>query len=202
MNIENYISSGIIEMYVMGVLSDEESQEVRQLSSTYPEISAEIGRVSSTLENYARVNEKSPSPSVKPFLMATLDYMKRIETGEVPAVAPALNKETKAVDFEKWLNRADMQAPEVYDGSFAKIISHTPTCSTAIVWLKNGAPKETHDNQFESFFILEGSCDVIVNNEMFQLFPGDQFTVPLHSTHYIRVTSSIPCKLILERKAA
>jgi mannose-6-phosphate isomerase-like protein (cupin superfamily) len=202
MNIEEYINSGVIEMYVMGVLSDKENKEVTLLSKAYPEISAEVERVSITLENYALANAKTPGPSVKPLLMALLDYMHRFETGEIPTVAPALTKKTKAEDFAKWLERADMQVPAAYDSSFAKIISHTPECTTAIVWLKDGAPKETHENQLESFFILEGTCDIVVNNEVFSLYPGDQFTIPLRSTHYVKVTSTVPCKLILERKAA
>lgn len=202
MNIENYINSGIIEMYVMGVLNEKENQEVKLLSSTYPEISAEVERISITLENYAIANKKTPSPSVKPMLMATLEYMQRLENGEPFTIAPTLNKQTKAGDFAKWVERSDMQAPAEYNSSFAKIISHTPECSTAIVWLKEGSPKETHDNQLESFFILEGTCDIVVNNEVFPLYPGDQFTVPLHATHYVKVTSAVPCKLILERRAA
>lgn len=202
MNIENYINSGIIEMYVMGALSEDENQEVLKLADTYPEISVEVERVTTALENYARANEKQPSPALKPLLMATLDYLDRIEKGEAPLVAPILSKSTTINDFEKWLKRNDMQAPAEYDSSFAKIISYTPSCTTAIVWLKDGAPKEMHDDQFESFFVLEGSCDIIVNDEIFQLYPGDQYTVPLHATHYVRVTSAVPCKLILERRAA
>ncbi|HET6226441.1 MAG TPA: cupin domain-containing protein [Bacteroidia bacterium] len=202
MNIENYINSGIIEMYVMGALSDQEVLELKQLSTTHPEILNEIERVSTTLEGYAVASKKTPSPSVKPMLMATLDYLQRLENGEAPVVAPLLTKNTKAEDFAKWLERKDMQAPASYEESYAKIISHSPKCSTAIVWLKTGAPKEMHDDQYESFFILEGTCDIVVNNELFPLYPGDQFTVPLHASHYVKVTSAVPCKLILERRAA
>ncbi|HRG37527.1 MAG TPA: cupin domain-containing protein [Bacteroidia bacterium] len=202
MNIENYINSGIIEMYVMGVLSEEENREIRNLSTTSSKMSTEVERVSATLENYARANEKQPSPALKPLLMATLDYLDRIEKGEAPVTAPLLSKKMAAADFERWLKRADMQAPAEYDSAYAKIISHSPSCTTAIVWLKDGSPKEIHTDQFESFFILEGTCDIVVNDEVFQLYPGDQYTVPLHASHYVKVTSTVPCKLILERRAA
>ena len=39
MNTKDYISSGILEEYVLGALSDQERREVECLSSIYPEIS-------------------------------------------------------------------------------------------------------------------------------------------------------------------
>lgn len=202
MNTETYINSGIIELYVMGALSSEEADEVAQLASKHPEISAEIERVSITLESYAIGNAKTPGPDVKPMLMATLDYMQRLENGETPVKAPVLSKNSKIEDFSQWLNRADMQAPPQFGQTYIKIISYTPQSSTAIVWLTEGSPEETHTDEYESFFILEGTCDIRINEEVYPLYPGDQLSIPLHSVHAVKVTSKTPCKLILERRAA
>jgi mannose-6-phosphate isomerase-like protein (cupin superfamily) len=202
MNIKKYISSGVIEMYVMGALPANEATELTSLATQHPEINEEIEKVSLTLESYASINAKKPGPQVKAMLMATLDYMQRLENGETPVVAPALSKKTIKEDFSEWIDRADMQSPAEYDSIFVKIISYTPALSTAIVWLKDGSPEEIHHQEFESFFILEGTCNIYINNEVHQLYPGDQLTIPLHSSHSVKVTSGIPCKLILERKAA
>src|SRR6185295_9278590 len=142
------INSGIIELYVMGALSSEEENELIRLAIIHPEIQDEMERVSVTLESYARANEKTPGLAVKPMLMATLNYIQRLENGEIPVSAPALNKNTKAADFSQWINRSDMQAPNEFDQIFVKIISHTPQLSTAIVWLKDGAPEETHTHEY------------------------------------------------------
>jgi mannose-6-phosphate isomerase-like protein (cupin superfamily) len=202
MDIEKYISSGVIEMYVMGVLAANEAEELKFLAAKHPEIDTEIERVSLTLESYASANAKTPGPDVKAMLMATLDYMQRMEKGEIPITAPALSKKTKKEDFSEWINREDMQAPAEFDRIFVKIISYTPQSSTAIVWLTDGSPEESHHHEYESFFILEGTCNIVINNEVHQLYPGDQLSIPLHSAHSVKVTSNIPCKLILERKAA
>ncbi|MEM6633900.1 MAG: anti-sigma factor [Bacteroidota bacterium] len=53
MNIEAYIASGILELYVAGMLSDAEIQEVQQLSQQYPKIQAEIKQIEEALEEYA-----------------------------------------------------------------------------------------------------------------------------------------------------
>jgi len=85
---------------------------------------------------------------------------------------------------------------------FARIIGYTEKAITAIVWLKEMAPQEVHDDEHERFLILEGTCDIVVGNNIHQLVPGDYFAIPLHSNHHIKVTSSIPCKVILQRVAA
>lgn len=202
MDIEQYINSGIIELYVMGALSSEEEKEFCFMASQYPEIHTEIERVNSTLESYAVANAKTPDLTVKPMLMATLDYMQRLENGEIPVAAPSLHKNSKKEDFSQWLKREDMQAPIAYDHAFIKIISYGGPANTAIVWLKEGSPEEVHTDEYESFLILEGTCNIIINNEVHQLYPGDYLTIPLHATHSVQVTSATPCKLILERKAA
>lgn len=202
MDTEKYINSGIVELYVMGALTSEEEQEVSLLATQHVEIRTEIERVSIALEAYAISNARTPDPALKPMLMATLDYMQRMEKGEIHVIPPALNKNSKKRDFSQWLDREDMQAPAEYEHTYVKLISYTPTSSTAIVWLKAGSPEETHTDEYESFFILEGTCDIIIDNKVHQLYPGDQLTIPLHSSHSVKVTSPIACKLILERRAA
>lgn len=88
------------------------------------------------------------------------------------------------------------------DNIYAKIIGYTPEATTAIVWLKDYAPHEVHDNEYERFLIVEGTCDIIVEDQVNQLVPGDYFAIPLHKNHLVKVTSSIPCKVILQRVAA
>jgi len=73
---------------------------------------------------------------------------------------------------------------------------------TALLWLRYMAPQEVHHHEYEKFLILEGSCDIIVGNKTHSLLPGDYFCIPLHERHEVRITSSMPCKAILQRVAA
>jgi anti-sigma-K factor RskA len=72
MNTKEYIESGIIESYVLGVTTVGESAEVEQLALEYPEIQAEIESVSNTFENYALQYEKEPPAFLKDKIMAKL----------------------------------------------------------------------------------------------------------------------------------
>lgn len=202
MNIQEYIASGIIDLYVLGHLSDEEACEVTRLAGLYPEIRTEIEAVSDTLQAYAEAATAPPHPSVKPFLMAVIDYTERLKKGENPGLPALLNENSTAADYSEWLDRSELEAPAGFEHIFARLIGYTPDVQTAIVWIRNMAPHEVHHDTHEKFLILEGSCDVIVGDETISLHPGDYFSVPLHAGHELKITSSVPCKAILQRVAA
>lgn len=201
MVVKEFIESGILELYVMGMASNTEILEVENMAVKHPAVKLEIDSIAAALENMASSNAIAPNPVIKPFLMATIDYTERLKNGEVPAQPPLLSTNSKPEDYIDWLNRTDM----VSTGSeelFAKIIGYTPEVISAIVWIKNYAPHEVHDNEYERFLIIEGTCDIIVADEVNHLVPGDYFAIPLHKNHMVKVTSLVPCKVILQRVAA
>ena len=72
MNIDNYISSGAIESYVLGIAEAQEAAEVQQLSLEYPEIKQAIADFEASLEVAAFANAFTPAAYVKERLMFTL----------------------------------------------------------------------------------------------------------------------------------
>ncbi len=200
--ITQYIESGILDMYVLGITSSEESKEVEQMALAYPEVRKEIEEIAQALSNYAEIAAVTPSPTVKPFLMATLAYMDRRRNGEAEGFPPQLDEHISVGAFSFWLDREDLQLPADFKEYHAHIIGHTPAMTTAIVWIRDMAPWEIHDKEYEKFLIVEGSCDITVGKEVYSLFPGHYMSMPLHIGHSVKVTSSIPCKVILQRVAA
>lgn len=197
-----FIESGILEQYVMGNTSDIEVAEVEAMASKYPEIQLEIDSISAALEHYTNLHAVTPDPTVKYFLLAKIDYMTRMENGEAPGFPPLLNENSKIADYAEWLNRKDLQLSETFVDAEVKIIGNAPNALTAIVWLKDGAPPEIHKDQFEKFLVVEGSCNIYIDGEKHPMKSGDKLTIPLFSSHYVEVTSEIPCKIILQRVAA
>lgn len=201
-DIDSFIKSGILEMYVLGNTSQEESERVAQMAIEHSEVRDEIDAICIALEQYGRANAIEPNPTVLPFLMATINYMERLKGGEQPLVPPMLHKDSKVEDYAQWLNRPDLQLDEKLEDAYAHIIGYTPECISAIVWLKHGAPPETHTNELEKFLIVEGSCNITIDKTVHSMRAGDVLIVPLYSSHYVAVTSACPCKLILQRAAA
>jgi mannose-6-phosphate isomerase-like protein (cupin superfamily) len=201
-SIKTYIESGILELYVLGTTTAQQNAEVEQLAKEHPLIAIEIANIEVSLLSYCKLRAKTPNPVVKPFLMATIDYTERIKNGEIVTFPPALNERSVIADYEPWLNRTDIVAPEVLEDVYAKIIGHTATMTTAIVWLKQMAPQEVHDNEIETFLIVEGSCEITIEEEVHCLSVGDMLSIPLYKNHFVKVTSIAPCKIILQRTAA
>ena len=202
MGIKEYIESGLLELYVLGNATKKQSAEVEKMASAYPEIAAEIEIICEALNKYAQLIAVAPNPVVKPFLMAVIDYSERIKNGEEISFPPVLTQNSSVEDYGNWLNRNDMCTPVDLSDVYAKIIGNTDTVITAIVWIKKYAPQEIHDNEYERFLIVEGTCDIVVDNEINHLVPGDYFAIPLYKHHSVKVTSAIPCKIILQRVAA
>lgn len=198
-SITEFLESGIIELYVLGAASEEETQEVEQMAAAYPEVRLEIDKVGRAVESYAHAHAREPRRTVKSLLMATVDYMERMKQGEVPASPPELSPAVTAADFAPWLQREDMVLPAKADAIFAKIIGYTPKATTAIIWIKDHTDLEVHHDESERFLILEGTCNAVVGEEVFTLKAGDYFDIPLHLPHIFHVTSPVPCKAILQR---
>jgi mannose-6-phosphate isomerase-like protein (cupin superfamily) len=202
-DIAAYIESGILEVYVLGMASDAEIREVEAMAMVHPEISAEIAAIGDALEAVARQNAIAPHATVKPMVLASINYIERLQSGEAPAFPPLLSEHSRIGDYAQWLDRKDLDPVDEINDIYVRLIGHTPVATTALVWIRTMAPLEVHDNEHERFLILEGTCDIYVgDDEVHHLVPGDYFEIPLHKMHQVKVTSDIPCKVILQRVAA
>ncbi len=65
MNIQEYIESGIIETYVLGLASKSESAEFEQLCAQYPELVAARRNFEEGLEKHASTHAMQPPVGVK-----------------------------------------------------------------------------------------------------------------------------------------
>ena len=196
------MESGILECYVLGNSTPQETELVEQMAASSTDVVDEIKAIAEALHQYALANGVAPDPLVKPFLLATIDYTDRLKSGESPTFPPVLHPGSIMADFVPWINRPDMAAPVVLHDFYAKIIGYTAQATTAIAWIKDRAPEEVHTTEHEKFLILEGTCNITVEQDVYSLVAGDYFEIPLFKKHQVIVTSSIACKVILQRLAA
>lgn len=196
------IDSGLLEAYALGCSSKPESLEVEEMLVYSPEVRRELDMIVGALEEYAESNAIVPDITIKPFIFATIDYTERMQNGEAPSFPPTLHEGSKLEDYADWLNRSDMIISPHFKDFQAKIIGYTPEVLTAIVWIKDKAPAEMHIDEYEKFLVVEGTCTIAIENDVYALGPGDNLSIPLFKNHRVQVTSSIPCKVILQRIAA
>ncbi|MEX2594485.1 MAG: anti-sigma factor [Anditalea sp.] len=73
MNLEEYISSGIIETYVLGLAGEEEARELEQLCLQYPEVQAAVREAEIALEDYAQLHAITPPDDVKEKIWSAIE---------------------------------------------------------------------------------------------------------------------------------
>lgn len=117
MDIQEYISSGIIESYALGLTSEEETREVEALAAQYPVIGEEVAAVCAALEVYAQQFAQTPPPGLKSSVMAALgDLLKNtdlhVSGRSQPSFGAAQSEEESsygknAIGFEPGKNVSD-----------------------------------------------------------------------------------------------
>lgn len=65
MNKENILSSGLLEMYILGIASPEEKDKVEECLTQYPELLNEVEAIESSLIDYAKAEAPAPDSSLK-----------------------------------------------------------------------------------------------------------------------------------------
>jgi quercetin dioxygenase-like cupin family protein len=196
-----FIESGILEMYVTGIASSAETLEVERMAAVYPEIHEQILEIGKALENYALANAIQPHSTIKPFVMATIDYAERMAAGEQPVFPPAMNEDSTYADYAEYFNDQAMQVGPDFDGIGARIIGYTPSLTTAVVCLADVEIREVHRKEIEKFLILEGTCTISIEDDAHYLVAGDFIAIPVDKEHLVKVTGEVPCKVLLQRVA-
>src|SRR5215207_9389777 len=73
MDTQQYISSGLIEMYVLGLCSEEEKAEIELLRRQHPEIKQAITNYELAVENNLQKYGATPPPSVDEKVLSQID---------------------------------------------------------------------------------------------------------------------------------
>ncbi|MEJ7822841.1 MAG: hypothetical protein WKF85_10995, partial [Chitinophagaceae bacterium] len=72
MELKEIISSGLLELYITGLTSEEETLQVEQWAEQYPEVSNEIAALQNIMETYALAEAVSPDVELKEKILAKI----------------------------------------------------------------------------------------------------------------------------------
>lgn len=84
--IKAYIESGILELYILGDLSDQEAREVEAMAAAYPEIKQELESIELAMEQYAMEHAVIPGDNIEKKILSSLQP-------QVTDVNPSVNHE-------------------------------------------------------------------------------------------------------------
>ena len=93
MNIQDYISSGIIESYVLGLASPEERAEFEQMCAQYPELVEARNNFELALEQHARASAARPAQDVKDKIWSAIQHTSS-KTSKIVTMEPMTRRST------------------------------------------------------------------------------------------------------------
>ena len=197
MNTAEYISSGILEQYCLGLISDTERKEVEEYAKLYPGIGEEISSISLALDDYALNNSIKPGTAEKIKLLLSVYEQ---ESGKTKDFPPLINKDTVADDFRKWIEGHPIPDPEHYDNLSFYDLPSTNAVTNFMVWAKEGHDEEEHSEFNEYVVILSGHCDMYFNGESRHYEAGQIIVIPPLVPHHAVITSDTPMIAIVQRQ--
>ncbi len=107
MNIKEYISSGIVELYAMNALSPEDKKDFEKMGLLYPEIVEELRKVEMSLESYASSHSLNPRPQLRE------NVVNNFSRNEEASATLLVSKKAESVDHSltyKYLIAASLAA--------------------------------------------------------------------------------------------
>ena len=92
MNIKEYISSGVVESYVLGMLSAQEKFDFEQYCEVYPELKAARNAFELAIEKQAMENAMTPPANVKEKVFSAIQQKPASNTSKIVSMEPTIRR--------------------------------------------------------------------------------------------------------------
>ena len=173
MNLKAFIESGILEMYCMGLTSDEERRMVEQLAAEYPDVRTELEETEHLYLSYSKQQE--PGGIFKPHVWEAI---------EKAIILPPLLTETSDVGF--WMEFTEnVRSGFPERGPIRQLfLPGDQNLITYLVKADAGAiVEEMHDDSDEMLLMLQGSCSITTHGQTRIYHEGDLICIPKNTMH-------------------
>jgi anti-sigma-K factor RskA len=92
LNIKEYISSGVLELYAAGALSTEEAREVEAIAAKHPEVQSELAAIQDALVSYSASFKKNPRPELRRAVLDTIDEIEGVDSSNILSISDTPQK--------------------------------------------------------------------------------------------------------------
>lgn len=193
---EEILASGRIEEYCLGLLTVAESSELERFAELHPEIKTEIEETRRALDRFSETMEKRPSQPLRDKIFQSI-FDVSAEEAEERSRSTFISKHS---DLTFWREKiAHIQEPGQRSNIHLEPITLDGKTEQYVAWVKTQVDDEVHEDMVESFLIVEGTCRCFLNEQAYDLKPGDFLEIPLYTNHNLTVTSEQNVKAILQR---
>lgn len=196
MNLQTYIASGILELYVLNMLDQPQVAEVEDMLSNYPELRTEVLAISTALETAAVKHAVEPSAGLFAKIEQRLFGNSEVENSSELQIIDEKS------DYTIWLDLVKVKFPgALIANNFCEPIVQSEGLTQMLVVSSFDIEEESHAHEYESFLILKGKCRCTVNGQVFYLEAGGFTQIPLEVIHKVEVIEG-PVMAIVQYRAA
>ena len=89
-----------------------------------------------------------------------------------------------------------IKAPSNYDNIYSRTIASDSLSSSFIIFIKKEVRKHKHATHTENVYILEGEGEMLLGDKTVKVKKGDIIFIPMNTVHSLKVTSTIPVKVL------
>lgn len=197
MDIKNYISSGILEAYCLGQLSNEDMIAVDQMAIQYEEINQEINRIFESLELYVSPVQNEPLSKNK---VKVFNDIYKLDAGKGKLFPPLIETQTPFIEIKNWLDEQKIITPTLNVNQTAHPLPSDQFIENFLAWVKLGHDEEIHFNYNEHLVIIEGSCNMYIGSEVKSFKAGDIISIEPNIAHKAIVTSAEPMLVLVQKQ--
>ncbi|MFN0274699.1 MAG: cupin domain-containing protein [Chitinophagales bacterium] len=199
MEVNDLLKSGILEMYCLGVATQEEMQLVKQYAEVHPIIRNEIASIEEALVSYAFYVHKQPSGIVKEGIINRILQ----EEASVTGLPQLLSEKSTLEEWKTYLENNKIRKPDGDEALYMVEFSKTQNITTYIAWAEPGAfVEEEHADELERLFMLQGNCEIEVNGIRHFYKEGDFVEIKRNTLHKAVAVGERTMILIGQRYAA
>jgi mannose-6-phosphate isomerase-like protein (cupin superfamily) len=198
MDIQEYIYSGVLEEYCLGMLTEEQAAFVVQMSMLYPEVKRELNSIEDAFEYFAQDGAIKVNPQVRKNIIKTIEHTFSdavIDSNNLPEIK-------KTSNLDAWLTFVKPLIPAQIEDFNTRVLRSDTRITQMLVISKVNVPEESHEEVLESLFILKGCCQCTIGNETIQMQAGDYIDIPLHVAHNVKILSPYVVAIVQHKAVA
>ncbi|MFI5135487.1 MAG: cupin domain-containing protein [Chitinophagales bacterium] len=93
-------------------------------------------------------------------------------------------------------NLPALKQKQPYDNIATQVIRSDSNFTSTVIWIKKEVTPHYHASHTEQVYVIEGTGQMLVGNDHFDVGPGDIIYIPKGTIHALRVTSKLPMKVL------
>lgn len=203
MTAQDLIESGIVELYCLGIASDDEKKLVEEMAAIDHALQEEIAAVHEALARYAlAASSQVHKTGVKEKIFASIQA--ESASGEQEHFPPLLNYSSKAGDWLNYLDAHHIAPAEQANGIEMIELPGNDAYYTYVVFGRPGdvVDEEVHNGHQEFLLICSGTCDMVIDGVRKPYQAGDLISIVPGTRHSGVITGTERMIVIGQRRAA